>query len=261
MASIRNKKAKKLNDSQVASNSNSKIPTINLDGELDGLSEDARALITTLVVKVQAVIIDTLKEKEAKITFLEKKVTTLDNEVSKLNNEVSELQKQGNINEETIQKCNQERFKDVFIVSGDALPAATPDENVESVLAKSLKDELDLEIPTSAFLNAHRFKVRPNANRDQKPVICLRLNPEVKNNILDACIEKRKKIFINEFMSPHYNALFQKCMKIRHDHPNLINKCNFRNGAICLKKTSDGPVSKVHSNEGLNKFLESSNSD
>ena len=161
-----------------------------------------------------------LQEKNQKIAKLEGDVSCLQKQVSKL--------------EEKIDDQDAFERRDIVIISGSAVPALQPNENMQQVVCQLLKDTLKLNVAPTEISLAHRLGVKvQRQGPDRRKILVKLCRQDTKSSILNAArTVKNPAIYINESLTPQRQTIAFALRKARKDFPHIIEGTSISNGKV-----------------------------
>lgn len=193
---------------------------------LASLPKDSKTL-----VKIMKVIIT--KQFRAEMEMLREEINKRDFVIQELSDELKDLKDHVSTLESHIDRVEQYERRDTIIVSGPSLPAEAPTEDATSVVLATMKDQLKLVIKPEDVSVSHRLGAsQPDRNR---PIIVKLVNRSLKQDIVNACIQLKPKLYVNESLTPRRLELFKKVLAIRKVHRDKFQQCHTKDGNIIVK--------------------------
>ena len=231
-----------------ASSQGADVPTTDLMGlitsDLNSLSSEGKSIVS-VVVKAMQGIIDNIQviinNKDQTISKMQCQIDTLESRVSQL--------------EYNIDEVNQYERRDTIIVSGPSLPTESPHENCADVVIRSIKDNLRINITHSDINVAHRLGSKKSQSTT-RPLIVKLHSRQMKSEIMNACINLRPNLHVNESVTPKRRSLFKIVWDIRKQHREKFQQCYTQDGKIYVKLKNSNHKQIITSDETLSKFLD-----
>ena len=229
--------------------------------ELSTLSNDSKLLFKA-IDKSLTMHIKTISEhydeqlilKEAEIKKLNEKVAKLESNNAELNSKVSALQND-------IDAVDQYERRDSLILSGNAVPSESDDEDSVHVVMETIRTQLNIPITEQDINVAHRLgRQRPGRSR---PLIVKFMSRTKKSQVVRARISLPKPtpttnpaFFINESLTPIRRTLFYQMRQIRKNHKTDFKQLYTQDGKITVKLNATNDRKHVITNKTeLEEFL------
>ena len=180
-----------------------------------------------------------LKEQGEQILILTQEVTALKNIVG------------------THEKKEAERLSHNLIFSGNTLPRFTEGENAVNVAINLVRNNYNLNVNPQHISSANRMGKPPtDGSQDKRRLIVRLTNKVIKNEIMLTNVKNRiAGLFINEELTKPINELYYRIRKLRKENPDNIKILYTRDGVIKAKKTKEGTLYSISTNQELEDFL------
>ena len=221
-------------------------------------ASDINALLETLpeeyktVVKVITEIIS--NQISEKIARLQKDLTDKDVMINKLENNVTNLNNRVDDLENELDNVDQYERRDTVILTGASLPPETPQENTTTLVTKTIKDHLKINMKESDISVSHRLgQQRQQQNR---PIIVKLVNRSLKHDLIGACIQLRPQLYVNESLTPKRRELLNKVLAIRKEHKQKFQQCYTQEGRIVVKLRNSTVKHTITNKKQLMTFLQ-----
>ena len=187
-----------------------------------------------------------LKEQEVKSEKWEEQISILTQEVTALKNLVG-----------THEKKEAERLSHNLIFSRNTLPRFTEGENAVNVAINLVRNNYNLNVNPQHISSANRMGKPPtDGSQDKRRLIVRLTNKVIKNEIMLTNVKNRiAGLFINEELTKPINELYYRIRKLRKENPDNIKILYTRDGVIKAKKTKEGTLYSISTNQELEDFL------
>ena len=215
---------------------------------LHSVPEDQRTLVKVIVKLVSL-------ELHSELHQLKDNLKAKDSLIEKLNDEVSGLKDRVSGLEAQIDDVDQYERRDTVIISGPALPPETTMENCANVAITTFKEQLKVNIRPEDISVAHRLgKKAPQ--RSTRPIIVKLVNRSIKQDLVNARIQLRPNIYINESLTPKRTALLKKILNVRRIHKQKFQQCYTHDGKIIVKLRNSTIKHTITDERSLASFLD-----
>ena len=196
------------------------------DDDLENMSAESRIILEKLD-SVRLEIVDQLKARDERIDKLESDVSVLKRENRNLRNRLDDIE------------SNQR--SDSLILSGDALPTATMNENPVQIVEDVLKSKLNIST-TDIILSAYRIGNKPvTQSPDRRKVMVKLKNSQSRIDIIHSCkTVKPSQLYVSENLVQSRAELLYALRQAKKREPQKLLSCWSRDGRIydLLKATS-----------------------
>lgn len=143
-----------------------------------------------------------------------------------------------------------------LIISGSLVPDFHHGENPKEVVRALIKDHLKIVMPSDNIAVAHRLGKPASTGRVKNKIMVRFHRKEDKKNIIIANIKMRvNELFINEELTQQANKMYYDNRKLRKDNRDSIAILYTRDGVICARKTKEGLMHHILTEEDLKTFL------
>ena len=215
------------------------------------LSQESKLIIENVIERVTSFLVSELKLKDQRIKALE-------GQVGSLASTVTTLQEKLTMQEEKIEYILQNRHKNSLVMSGD-IPEFTNEENSANVITNTIRDKLGLTLQPGTISAAHRVGAPPqNGTPDKRPIKFTLTQPDERMKIIRKCIERKPRVYFNEFLTPYKNELFRRVRTVKRETPGLISQCFVSDGVINIKKPNNRLNFKIRTQKDFDSFLQNS---
>jgi len=201
-----------------------------------GLSEEGRQILGVLTDSLDSL----LQRLEAKdiIQELQKENASLKRSVHHLETRVDEIENYDRLNNS--------------IVSGEAVPTATPNEVTSQVVIDLFDRAMRYKLNSENVLAAFRLGARPVSQAADRRSILVKLrNSEVRQDVVQACRSaKPTKLFVSDNLTPVRASILYALRQVMKRCPE-IEYCGSRDGKVFVwkkSKTDTGRKQKVFIN-------------
>ena len=203
------------------------------------LSEDGKLIIMVLEQKMEQLIskfTNEIKKRDEKIEMLEKEVIDLRQGVAKLS--------------EKLDDADAYERRDTLIISGSAIPVATPGERVADLVCEMVRQKMKMTLSSTEISTAHRLGGRPKSQTEDKRNFIVKLcRRETKQEIISACKKtKPEGLFINENLTPLRNNIFHSLRRAKRKFPNIIAGCGSYDGKVHVYIRPPNPAAHMARN-------------
>ena len=150
-----------------------------------------------------------------------------DKKIDELNDELLILRKRISLLEDRIDDNEAYERRDTVVVSGDEVPVATDSEDSARIVAKLIKDKINLNINLSDISVAHRMGNKPLSQAPDKRKIIIKLcRRETKQELLKACrTVKPRNLFISESLTRVRGTALFGLRQAKKKYPDVIAGC------------------------------------
>lgn len=185
------------------------------------------------------------------------KIDLLNNEkdknIEQLKTKVNHMETKIRHLESMIDEVDQYERRDTVIISGPNLPDESLNENPSDVIVNTIKQHLHVNMTHADINVAHRLG--PKSQGKKRPVIVKLQNRLKKSELVQACINIRPQLHINESLTPKRRSIFNTIRKIRSEHRNLFQQCYTSDGKIIVKLKSAPTKYTLTTEEQLHDFV------
>ena len=204
-----------------------------------------------------------LKDLKELIDLQEKKFaameTSFGRRLDEQDNKILELTRiNTNLNFELqrIKKQESEKLSNNILLSGSAIPASFPSENLPQTVTGLIKTHTRYPLKESEIVSAERFGKMPEAGSPDNRGILVKLHrKESKVNIMTHTLAtKPSGFFVNEQLTREMIDLYREARKLKKDNPSHIAVLYTRDGIIRAKKTKTGRRYDIFTRAELEKF-------
>ena len=137
-------------------------------------------------------------------------------------------------------------------------PVETEQENCNQTIINTIRNKLHINIQPNAIADVYRLgRKKENIQYNRRPIKFKLINPNLKGDLIKACINLKPNIYINEFLSPNKKKLLSNAITIKKDHPTLIKKVFMKNSILHIKKINNDTESviKIKNQAELDNFI------
>ena len=199
---------------------------------------------------------DMKQEYEEKISHME---TNFNHSLELQKNMINGLTASATNLEKELRSMKQneaEKLSRNLILSGSAIPIASPSENLTKEAAALIKEHTRYNVTESHIASAERLGRKPAQGKEDKRVILVKLhNKELKFDIIKHNLQQRSEgFYISEQLTPEVNDLYREIRKLRKGNRSLIAVLHTYKGIIRAKKSHDGQCYDILTSADLEKF-------
>ena len=207
----------------------------------DHLSDEGQAIIDLIELKLDVMkneILQKIDEKDKKIDDLERKVHSLERQNGDLLMRLEDVE--------------AEMRSNSLILSGDALPVTSKDEDVAGVVTAVIWDNLKTKISRDVISHARRIGKKPTATADKRKII-VRFQPgDTKDDLIRTCKRaKPNKLFMNEDLIPTRATILFTLRRAKRRFPEIVDGCGSHGGQVYVwvkPRNGDGRNQKTYVN-------------
>ena len=178
--------------------------------------------LTNQFNKINALIIEQNKEKDAIISSMQVKINSLEDTLSKV--------------EERLDDADMHARRDTVIVSGTGVPpCAGANENCMEIIVALFKEKLNIQsFSTGDISVAHRLGSPPksSSDADRRNIVVKFCRREKKREIFFACKTHRPDFYVNDSLTPLRNSVLYALRSVRRAHPELITGTSSSEGKV-----------------------------
>ena len=187
------------------------------------LNQNEKIIVTLLSNKIDQMnssFASALKERDEKISNLEKEVSSMKIAYDKLENKFEDY--------EAMARGN------TLIISGSDVPASTNNEDCSSVVRYLIRNKLKYSVQDQSVSYAYRLGIPPPTQKPDKGSILVKLENEhiVQSLIRTSKLVKPTNLFFSENLIPKRHSILLILRKLKKDHPVKISGCSAIRGRV-----------------------------
>ena len=183
--------------------------------DLSKLSAESRELYSCITAYFESLV----KEKDQRISKLEKEVLELRERVQILDNELDD---------------NAAYIRRETLVMSGGVPPAAAGENCKATVIELLKQQVKLNIDPADISVAHRVGTKVKQGPDRRNIIFKLCRRELKYDILSACRQQRPNYYVNESLTPTRNKVLYVLRQAKKKWPQKIRNLRTSDGSISV---------------------------
>ena len=209
---------------------NNDVPRIVSDCDNEKLSEEGKALIQVMTVKLEE-IIRKIDVRDEKIQNLEQDILTLNRDNRKLRERVEDIEAYGRAN--------------TFILSGTGLPESSVGENCSSVVCELVKQKLRKELSPNDISVAYRLGKKISQGPDKRRLLVKMSRKDTRDELVMACrTMKPVGVYLNEDLTPERANLLYIMRQAKRKCPQKVAACGSQNGQVYVWMKAPNPSAK-----------------
>ena len=122
----------------------------------------------------------------------------------------------------------------MVVISGDALPAASPGENVIETSRAVIASKLKVNVPLEELSSAYRIgKRNPSQAPDKRNILLSFKSSQVKTDVIKAARSiKPSVLFINESLTPSLATVLYGLRRAKRRFPERVTGCGSLDGRV-----------------------------
>ena len=179
-----------------------------------------------------------LKAKNDHVKKLEDKVSTLENKVQTLENKLD--------------VSDQYERRDTIIVSGEAVPLVSTNENCKGIVLQLFQEHLRINVAPADISISHRIGKKPTEGTDKRNLIIKFCRREIIPELYAACRQFKPPFYLNDSLTPTRSKICYLLRKLRRKYPDKIKGCRIYNGEPRVLTPSTEPRSTRQSSSSSN---------